>query len=212
MALPTRLAAPRPLATALAAASLAGALGLSGCAGTTPYEQMQRVKPSGSAFAQALYRDYAELARSLGMADAPATQAFDSSGSISMSGVAPDVAEVGNAYAAKASTAAKGEEPLPEAAPTESVSAQDLRMKLLRALDKGRTKAPALAARTQADFDCWVMNGTVPALTRSAAACKRAFDTELKRLEQSPGVALPAPAPAKPPAPTESSNPDETLP
>lgn len=211
MALPSRLAVPRPLAATLLVAGLAGSLGLGGCAGTTSYEQMQRAKPTGSAFSQALYRNYAELARSLGMADAPATNAFDSSGSISMSGVAPDVAEVGNAYAAKAITAAKGEEPLPEAAPTDSIGAQDLRMKLLRALDKGRTKAPALAARTQADYDCWILNGTVDALARSAAVCKRAFDSELTHLQHTPGVALQAPAPAKPAAPAESSNPDEQV-
>lgn len=210
----------RPAGRAAAfTAVLAGTLVLGGCAGNTPYGEMQHMTPTGSAFSKALYQDYAALARSLGMADAPATSAFDASGSISISDVQPDVAAVGNAYAAKAIIAAKGEEPLPEPAPTDDIGAEDLRMKLLRALDHGRAKAPELAARTQADYDCWVVNSTVDALARSAGACKSAFSTELTRLEQTPGVALaPAAAPTapvetqpEPPAPTESTNPDEDV-
>ena len=174
---------------------------------------MQRATPSGSAFSRALYKDYGLLAQSLGMAHAPATTAFDAAGSISVSGVDSAVANVGNAYAAKAISAAKGEEPLPEPAPTDSINAEDLRMKLLRALDQGRTKAPALAARTQADFDCWVLNGTVDELSASATQCRRAFDSELAQLERTPGVAEPAAAspPAAAPAPAESATPDETV-
>ena len=52
------------------------------------------------------------------------------------------------AFAQKALSASKGEEPLPEAAPDGGADAEALRLRLLRGLDQGREKAPEIAART----------------------------------------------------------------
>ncbi len=166
---------------------------LAGCAGQSAYDELSQARPSGSPFAQALFRDYAQLARSYGLADAPATTAFDSGEAFSVSGASAPVVEVAETLARKALIAAKGEEPLPEPAPTDNREADTLRMKLLRALDEGRTKAPAAAARAQVDFDCWVLNSGVDELAASAARCRAAFTSELANLG---GAGTPPPAPA----------------
>ena len=114
-----------------------------------------------------------------------------------MAGLGNDVADIANIFAEKALTAAKGEEPLPEPAPTDDQSAEQMRLRLLRALDQGRTKAPRLAARAQADYDCWVLNSTVPALRSASAQCLRAFHADLSRLGGQPRYTAPPPAPKK---------------
>lgn len=184
---------------------LAGAAALSGCATSSPYDELQQAQPSGSQFAQALFQDYSYLARSFGLADTPSTTAFDASASISIANLDNDVAEVADVYAQKAIKAAKGDEPLPEAAPLDDTSAENLRMKLLRALDEGRTKAPRDAALAQVNYDCWVINGRVDQLSGASAHCKAAFHQSLAKLERdlnmgpAPAAAseTPKPAPAK---------------
>lgn len=162
------------------ALALTAALG--GCASGSPYEALNHATPSGTPFARALFQDYSYLARSFGLADAPSTTSFDAEGSISVTGTDSDVIEIADTYARKAISASTGEEPLPEAAPTDNRQAEKLRMRLLRALDKGRTAAPQAAARTQSEYDCWILNGTVPSLANASAQCQRAFLADLKRL------------------------------
>lgn len=169
---------------------------LAGCAGPSPYDKLEAVTPSGSAFSRALYKDYAHLARSLGLQNAPAATSFDSTQSYSLSGIDANVADVADTFARKAVRAANGEEPLPEPTPPDNSDAEIGRQKLLRALDQGRKMAPQLAARTQVDYDCWVLDATVDSLSSSSARCQQAFNRDLKRLEQggNPGVAQEAPA------------------
>ncbi len=168
----------------LAGLALAAAFTLCGCANETPFDDLKGAQPSGSAFAQALFKDYAYLARSFGLQHAPSGTAFDAADSLSLAAVDSDVATIANDYASKALTASKGEEPLPEAAPPDDQAAEDLRLRLLRALNHGRTKAPALAAQTQVEFDCWILNGTVDELAKASAQCHSGFLGSLAQLEQ----------------------------
>lgn len=188
--------------------ALTAALFLGGCVSTSSFDALGQAKPTGSAFSMALFTDYAYLARSYGLQNAPSGTAFDSDNSVSISSVDSSVAEVANAFADKALSAAKGEEPLPEPAPTDDEKTENLRLRLLRALNNGRTKAPAEAARVQSDYDCWILNGTVDRLAASSRQCLRAFNASLPRLESSLGLkaeASPAPAPAPAPAQATAS-------
>lgn len=174
-----------------AGVALLAALALGGCVSNAPFDELGQVQPTGSAFSQALFKNYAYLARSYGLQNAPSGTAFDAEDSMSISAVNSDVATVANAFAAKAISAAKGEEPLPEPAPPGDDKIEALRLELLRALNKGRTKAPVEAARVQSDYDCWLMNAAVDELAASAAQCRRAFDASLAKLERSQGLSAP---------------------
>jgi len=177
--------APSPrLNRVLAGLALAAVFALSGCASDTPFDNLKGVQPSGSPFAQSLFKDYAYLARSFGLQNAPSGTAFDAAGSLSLAAVDSDVATVANDYATKALSASKGEEPLPEGAPPDDQTAENLRLRLLRALNHGRAKAPALAAQTQVEFDCWILNGTVDELAKASLRCRRGFETSLAQLER----------------------------
>ncbi len=165
---------------------------LAGCVSTSSYDAMVRATPTGSAFSRALFADYSALAHSFNLANAPSSTAFDASATVSLSGLDSQVAAVGNAFADKALLAAQGEEPLPEAAPPDDTRADALRMRLLRVLDTGRTKATAAAARAQADYDCWIMDQSVTLLVASAAQCRRAFTAELVSLERRLNVTPPS--------------------
>lgn len=165
---------------------------LAGCVSTSPYDAMARATPSGSPFARALFADYSALARSFGLANAPSGTSFGASASLSLSGLDSDVAAVANAFADKAISASKGEEPLPEPAPPDDEKTDALRMRLLRVLDTGRTKAPAAAALAQANYDCWIMDNQVDSLAASSSRCRRAFVGELLSLEQRLNVTPPS--------------------
>lgn len=178
---------------------------LGGCiVSNSPYQDLMRAQPAGSAFSRALFHDYADLARSFGIANAPTTTSFDASSSLSISNLDSAVADVANAYASKALLAAKGEQPLPEPAPIDNEIAEKARLRLLRALDRGRTQTPALAARAQANYDCWVLNSPVDQLAAAAAQCQRAFNASLARLG---GGTVATTAPTTAPAPTPTSEP-----
>src|SRR5581483_9759854 len=106
------------------------------------------------------FRNYAYLARSFGDVGGPTSEAFDASGAISLSGESGSVADLANAFAAKA-------------------------------LDQGRDKAPDDAARAQADYDCWVMNGRVEGQESAASSCLASLNRSLAQLEHD--VRPPAP-------------------
>jgi len=185
--------------------ALALASALAACASTTISDELDGVTPTGSPFAQALFKDYSYLARSFGDATSSASNtAFDAGGSMSLTGTSNDVSDLAQAFADKALTAAKGEDVLPEPAPEGNTEAESLRLRLLRGLEDGRAKAPEDAARAQADFDCWILNGRTEGQDAAAAACRRSLDASLIRLERDlnpsppppPVAATPAPAPA----------------
>jgi outer membrane protein OmpA-like peptidoglycan-associated protein len=178
---------------------LALALSLAACASTTISEELDGAQPTGSPFVQALFKDYAYLARSFTDATASSTSsAFDAGDSMSLSGSSSDVFDLAQAYADKALSAAKGEEVLPEPAPDGDTDAEALRLRLLRALDQGREKAPEDAARAQVDFDCWLMNARVDSQHGASVACRNSLDASLTRLERDLN-------PAPPPAPVASA-------
>ena len=190
------------LARLMPAAALSVALALGSCAGNGLFDDLDQATPTGSAFSQALFKNYAYLARSYGAQTSMTSgTAFDSEGSMSLGDVSDNVADIANLFAQKALRAARGENVLPEPAPPSLDNASALRTRLLQALDQGRDKAPDAAARAQADFDCWVLNSTVPALGNSAAACQRSLNTSLTTLEHA----------VNPPPPPQAAAADYTV-
>ena len=203
---------------------LAGSLVLSGCIGTTALSQLDQARPLGDPFSQELYKNYSFLARSFGDVGTPTSGSpFDVEESIHLGSSNLRVADVANAFAQKALVSAQGDEVLPEPPPNETAQADSVRLRLLRALGQGRDKAPVEAARAQADYDCWVLDGRADALRRASQQCRRSFDTSLTLLEANlnagpaappvpAAAAVPAPASApatpvmkSPPAPAKSS-------
>src|SRR5579862_9378566 len=137
--------------TLVRVAGLAAALGLSGCIGDSSFDELNSMQPIGTAFSAALFKDYSYLAKSFGTQAAPAGQAFDSEGAISLTGADNTISGLANAYAQKGLAAGRGEDVLPEPAPDADADAENVRLELLRDLDDGRDKAPEDAARAQAD-------------------------------------------------------------
>ncbi|HXM00420.1 MAG TPA: OmpA family protein [Rhizomicrobium sp.] len=186
--------------------ALALAMTLAACAGTSISDELDATTPTGGPFSQALFKDYGYIARSFGDASSSSGgTAFDAGGSMSLTGTSSDIADLAQAYADKAIAAAKGDEVLPEAAPDNDSDAEAVRIRLLKALDEGREKAPEDAARAQVDFDCWIMNGRVDAQHNASLACRSSLDRSLARLERDLNPA-PAPAPVAP-APVAASAP-----
>jgi OmpA-OmpF porin, OOP family len=75
------------------------------------------------------------------------------------------------------------------------------RTRLLAALDGGaRDRAPALAARAQARYDCWVERMEDDWQKGKAGACRSEFLAAMSQLEGAPVVVAPPPAPTPPPA------------
>ena len=105
----------------------------------------------------------------------------------------------------------------PEAAADPAQTA--VRARLVRALAAGKDQFPEQAARAQADYDCWVLYGTVPSAAAASQACKTALDSSLLRLETAarpappplPAPAAPAPVPAPAPAPAPRQTSDFTV-
>ncbi len=182
---------------------MAGA-SLAGCVGTTALSQLEQTKPIGGPFSQALFKNYAVLAHSFGSVGTPASGTpFDADQSIQLGSMSADVADIANTYAEKALQTAQGDELLPEQPDAALGGSDALRIQLLRDLDQGRDKAPDRAARAQADYDCWVINGRSDELRRASQQCRRSFGFTLAQLERdlaaaTPAAAQAAPAPAQP--------------
>jgi outer membrane protein OmpA-like peptidoglycan-associated protein len=159
----------------------------------------------GTPFTQALskhYNDLAAQASALPAEPAAESSFWDSLNPFSGSESSSDL--LAKAFTAKAELADTGTEPEPEAA---SGPAQaTIRARLTRAVAAGKDQFPEEAARAQADYDCWVLYGTVPSAAAASQACKTALDSSLLRLETAarpapPPAPVPAPAPAPAPAP-----------
>lgn len=155
---------------------------LAGCAGSS-LDEMNDTQPGGSAFNQALFQDYAFLARSFG--PAPSDSDDDSFLGLDLfgddNGGDPSQALV-QAFADKALLAAKDNNVEPEAAP--DAEAATVRARLVEALDGSRESFPVHAARAQADYDCWILNARVTAQAAASAACHNALMGDLARLER----------------------------
>jgi outer membrane protein OmpA-like peptidoglycan-associated protein len=168
---------------------------------------------AGSAFSQALFKDYTDLATQA--AAIPMPQASDDDGFFSFLDIFGDDEPdnvAAKLFSAKAALAESGQEPAPEAAP-DAVSGA-LRARLVRAVDAAKTQFPDLAAAAQSDFDCWVVYAAA-GLTESSANCKTQFDGALARLEAgNRPVPPPAPvisAPVAPPPPPAAAPADFTV-
>jgi OOP family OmpA-OmpF porin len=139
------------------------------------------VRPQGTAFDQALYKDY------LALAEVEYKQGDQRDG---------------DTYARRAIDAAKGkptqpDEPRLRDLPDNKVAeATTARQRLVKALDaNGRTTRPDVAARAQSTYDCWLEQLDENLQPDHIAACRDAFNKALAQLE------APLPAPAAAPAP-----------
>ncbi|HSM95812.1 MAG TPA: OmpA family protein [Rhizomicrobium sp.] len=179
-------------------AVVAAALALSACAGNGLLDDLDQAQPSGSDFSKELYKDYSYLAHSFGDEGDSASTAFDAS-SGAEDNSAMDVGDLVTAFAQKGLDAAQGQEVLPEPAPDGNADAATMRDRLLKALEDGRGKFPADAARAQVEYDCWIMDARVDGLRNASAQCRRGLDAALAQLEHELNPAPPAP-PAPPPA------------
>jgi len=165
---------------------------LAGCASTSSLDQLGDTTPTGSAFTQQLFKNYAFLANSFG------------SGGGDSDGVATifdggDNDALAEAFATKALIAAHGSEPEPE--PSMDGDSANARARLVRALAEGKDRFAYDAARAQTDFDCWMLNSTVESQASAAAQCRASFDRSIAKLENDrrPVAAAPIPAPAAAP-------------
>jgi hypothetical protein len=164
----------------LATSTLIVALGLTlyGCmSSASSLDQLGSATPSGSSFAQNLFKNYAYLARSFG----PGTKSSDGMLDFGMFGSDDEANDLAEAFATKALIAAKGVEVEPEPA---SGAAGAMRDRLVSALAAGKERFAIDAARAQADFDCWMLNSSVSTQRGAAEQCHASFNSTLARLEQ----------------------------
>jgi OmpA-OmpF porin, OOP family len=120
-------------------------------------------------------------------------------------------------FARKAKAAARGETVLPTEMSEVSLSAAEAavlgaqRSRLMGALDAtARIKAPKLAARTQAMFDCWMEEQEENRQPDDIALCRDEFLGLIDRLEavMAPPKMVEAPAPAPAPVPAPQVKPE----
>jgi outer membrane protein OmpA-like peptidoglycan-associated protein len=171
-------------------------LALSACVSTSSLDDLDSATPTGSAFAQQLFHNYSYLAHSFGSSGSD--DSFDADGSMTIFGDDDSgTGTLAEAFATKALIAAQGTEVGPEPSrDSESAAARD---RLVKAVDAGKDRFPADAARAQTDFDCWMLNSTVASQAAAAAACRGSFAGSIVRLEREinpPPVAAAAPPPA----------------
>lgn len=174
---------------------------LAGCVNNTALDDLRDATPNGSAFNKALFKNYSALARSFGSVGASAGQAFDQGGSLELTEMDSHIGALANAYAEKAIIAARGTVVEPE--PGVDIPTHKMRDRLIRALERGKDSFPADSARAQTDYDCWMLNATVPAMTKASKKCRAALEVSMKKLEGE------AKAPAATPAPAPSDNSDK---
>jgi OmpA-OmpF porin, OOP family len=206
--------------TMLAAASVL-AISLAGCSSLFgDDEDSDAAATTGSAFTQALGKDYTDLASQASSlpAEPGEEQGFFDSLNPFSSSPASSSDLLAKAYTAKADLANAGTEPEAEAAANPAQT--QWRGRLIRAVAAGKDQFPEQAARAQADYDCWVLYGTVPSAAAASQACKSSLDGSLARLETAarpapapvmPAPAQVAPAPAPAPAPVAAQSSDFTV-
>lgn len=169
---------------------LGASLALGGCLNATPLDDLNFVKPEGSSFNMALYQNYSFLAHSFGDVGAAAHKVFDYDASWSLNKTDKSIADLANSFASKAVMASKDEFIDPE--PATDPASHELRDRLLRALEPGREAFPRDAARAQSDYDCWMLNSTVPAQKAAADRCRASLDKTLPQLETETAAAVAA--------------------
>jgi hypothetical protein len=173
-------------------ALLAAGVTLSGCIGNTSLDDLDYAKPAGSPFDLALYENYSYIARSFGEVGEAKRSVFDFDGSWSLNATHKDIATLANTFAGKAVMAAQGEFVDPE--PARDPASHEMRDRLLRALEPARDLFPRDGARVQVDFDCWLLNGAVPAQQAAAQRCRTSLEKVLPKLEAAVSAAQAAQA------------------
>ncbi len=177
----------------------AAGLVMSACVSTSSLDDLATATPSGSPFVQQLFKNYSFLAHSFG-AGGSGGSSFDSEDSMSIFDDGGDNADLAEAFATKALIAAKGNEVDPEPS-TDDESAQ-ARDRLIKALGEKKDTFPVDAARAQTDFDCWMLNATVPAQAAAASQCRASFSNSINRLEHDGARPAFTPPPAAAPPPS----------
>jgi len=175
---------------------------LAGCVNEYALDDLNITKPTGDAFSKALFKNYSALAKSFGPVGVAAGVAFDRGGSIELTEMDSDIGALANNYAEKAIIAARGSVVEPE--PGIDVPTHKMRDRLVRALERGKATFAADAARAQADYDCWMMDGAVAAMRPASKKCRASLEISLTRLEAE--AKAPEPVPAAP-APDNSDKP-----
>lgn len=157
---------------------------LAACAGTTDFDQLAGAVPQGTPFQQALFKNYVYLARSFAGGSTAARH----------SDLDDAIAPLADAFASKAMIAAGGHDVVPEQGNT--AEQQSARARLVSAVAAGRDGFPQDAARAQAVFDCWVLNGQYASQYAASARCRGSFNASLAQLERDlrPIAAAPAPS------------------
>jgi outer membrane protein OmpA-like peptidoglycan-associated protein len=181
----------------LAASAAFAGLVLTGCASDD--------ETTGSAFTQALAKNYGDLSNQAAALPVPPEADEGFFGSIfNIFGSSNPNDDLAKAFQDKADDANDGNEPALEAALPDPAS-EAIRSRLVRDLTAGKEQFPSQAARAQADFDCWVLASAVPSALAMGQACRTSLDGSLAALE---GGARPAPQPvltAPPPAPVQTA-------
>ena len=205
--MPAVLPASRRLGQ-IAALFILGA-GLSACA------MLGEDTTAGTPFTQALSRNYTALAEQA--AQVPGASAQDEGYLDSLFGIfdTPTANPAAQLFTVKADRAGQGEEIAPEPAGGD-FQAQSMRARLIRALESGREAMPDVAARAQADFDCWMIDSKMPGLEEEARTCRAALNNPLAALEgarRPVAQFTPPPAPVftPPPAPVAQAPADYTV-
>jgi OOP family OmpA-OmpF porin len=161
--------------------------------------QIRAMDSTGNAFQQALHNEYVALAQS--------------------SRDEQDLNDAGF-FLFKARASAMGETLGPQRVPARNLPADKVSMlsaaraRLIAHLNPGdaMTRAPKIAARAQAKFDCWMEQQEENHQPKDIEACKSAFFAALKELGpvkvmEKPMAAAPAPMPQPAPAPAPAPQP-----
>lgn len=152
----------------LLAAGAISALALGACSATRDVDEAAAAKPTGSAFAQGLHKDYVALAKSeLQQGDRNSARH----------------------YAMKAKEAAAGKEIAPDAVSSRTLLAPEdktltnARARLVSALGSPEAKKkPEAAAEAQTMFDCWMEQQEEGWQQADIAACRNGFNTAMAAL------------------------------
>ena len=198
----------RPLGFAAAGLAL---LALAGCSDLFGSDEPAA---TGSPFAQALARDYTDLATQTAAVPAPDSNDSFFNNPFGLFGSDKPNEPLLKAYNDKAALASQGQEPAPEAA-TANPEAKNIHDRLTIDIAAGKDRFPDQAARAQVDYDCWIMDGNVPTMSAAAQTCKMALGGSLLTLENAvrpppPTAPMAPPAqpapPPPPPPPAQPSN------
>ncbi|MDE1987930.1 MAG: OmpA family protein [Alphaproteobacteria bacterium] len=178
---------------------------LAGCAGTS-LDDVDNAQPTGSAFSQALYKDYAALAHGFSADDNSRYNDFwaDPLGYMGLyfwQSSPNDMLR--KAFADKALLAAQGGDVAPE--PARDATSQAYRARLVQAIAAGSDRFPDDAARAQSNYDCWMLAAAVPSQAAASSQCQTAFNGSLAQLEAEsrPVAPVTTVAPVAPPATTD---------